>query len=116
MRRKAFAMEQCMVSIHVDIEKLEWTPGSAKYGPAVIHDGKENFRQKSSATGARKVAVLLCCRRFHRRRESLSKLLRSRAPTSMSSTFKAAAAQSPDSRCAPPPTTRSTRKARCTAL
>ena len=35
-----------MVSIHVDIEKLEWTPGSAKYGPAVIHDGKEILQTK----------------------------------------------------------------------
>lgn len=30
-----------MVSIHVDIEKLEWIPGSAKYGPVALHDGKE---------------------------------------------------------------------------
>jgi hypothetical protein len=30
-----------MVSIHVDIEKLEWRPGSAKYGPVTIHEGKE---------------------------------------------------------------------------
>ena len=35
-----------MVSIHVDIEKLEWIPGSAKYGPAVIHDGKEILQTK----------------------------------------------------------------------
>jgi hypothetical protein len=35
-----------MVSIHVDIEKLEWAPGSAKYGPAVIHDGKEILQTK----------------------------------------------------------------------
>jgi hypothetical protein len=30
-----------MVSIYVDIEKLEWMPGSAKYGPVAIHEGKE---------------------------------------------------------------------------
>lgn len=30
-----------MVSIHIDLEKLEWNPGSAKYGPVALHDGKE---------------------------------------------------------------------------
>ncbi len=30
-----------MVSIHVDLEKLEWRPGSAKYGPVALHEGKE---------------------------------------------------------------------------
>ncbi len=30
-----------MVSIHVDLEKLEWRPGSAKYGPVAVHEGKE---------------------------------------------------------------------------
>jgi hypothetical protein len=30
-----------MVSTHVDVEKLEWRPGSAKYGPVAIHEGKE---------------------------------------------------------------------------
>ena len=30
-----------MVSIHVSIEKLEWMPGSAKYGQVAIHEGKE---------------------------------------------------------------------------
>ena len=35
-----------MVSIHVDIEKLEWTPGSAKYGAVAIHDGKEIIQSK----------------------------------------------------------------------
>ena len=30
-----------MVSIHVDVEKLKWKPGSAKYGPVAVHDGKE---------------------------------------------------------------------------
>src|SRR5215467_4375984 len=34
-------MEGNMVSIHVDIEKLEWRPGSAKYGLVAIHEGKE---------------------------------------------------------------------------
>jgi len=34
-------MEGNMVSIHVDIEKLEWRPGSAKYGPVAVHEGKE---------------------------------------------------------------------------
>jgi hypothetical protein len=35
-----------MVSIYVDIEKLEWTGGSAKYGPAAVHDGKEIMQSK----------------------------------------------------------------------
>jgi hypothetical protein len=35
-----------MVSIHVDIEKLEWTPGSAKYGAAAVYDGKEIIQSK----------------------------------------------------------------------
>jgi hypothetical protein len=35
-----------MVSIHLDIEKLEWKPGSAKYGPVAIHDGKEIIQSK----------------------------------------------------------------------
>ena len=30
-----------MVSIHVDIEKLEWMPDSAKHGPVAIHEGRE---------------------------------------------------------------------------
>jgi hypothetical protein len=30
-----------MVSIHVDLEKLEWRPGSAKYGPVAVHEGDE---------------------------------------------------------------------------
>jgi hypothetical protein len=35
-----------MASIDVDIEKLEWMPGSAKYGPAALHDGKEIMENK----------------------------------------------------------------------
>lgn len=35
-----------MVSIHVDIEELEWRPGSAKYGPVAIHEGKEIIQSK----------------------------------------------------------------------
>lgn len=46
MLRKSFAMEGRMVSIHVDIDNLEWTPGSAKYGAAAIHDGKEIIQSK----------------------------------------------------------------------
>ena len=30
-----------MVSIHVDLEKLEWKPGSAKYGAVAVHEGEE---------------------------------------------------------------------------
>ena len=30
-----------MVSIHADLEKLEWRPGSAKYGPVAVHESKE---------------------------------------------------------------------------
>jgi hypothetical protein len=39
-------MEAAMVSIHVDIDKLEWRPGSAKYGPVAVHDGKEIIESK----------------------------------------------------------------------
>jgi hypothetical protein len=35
-----------MVSIHVDVEKLEWTPGSAKYGSRAIHHGEEIIQSK----------------------------------------------------------------------
>jgi hypothetical protein len=35
-----------MVSIHVDIEKVEWGPGSAKYGAVAVHDGKEIMQNK----------------------------------------------------------------------
>jgi hypothetical protein len=37
-----------MVSIHVDIEKLEWTPGSAKYGAAAVYDGKGDRSEQDS--------------------------------------------------------------------
>jgi len=30
-----------MASVHVNIENLEWRPGSAKYGRAALHEGKE---------------------------------------------------------------------------
>ena len=35
-----------MVSIHVDIDELEWMPGSAKYGAVAIHDEKEIIESK----------------------------------------------------------------------
>lgn len=35
-----------MTSIHVDSDNVEWKPGSAKYGPAAIHDGKEIIQSK----------------------------------------------------------------------
>jgi hypothetical protein len=35
-----------MVSIHVDIDQLEWMPGSAKYGAVAVHDGKEIIESK----------------------------------------------------------------------
>ena len=35
-----------MVSIHVDIDELEWMPGSAKYGVVAIHDDKEIIQSK----------------------------------------------------------------------
>jgi hypothetical protein len=35
-----------MASIHVDIEKLAWRPGSAKYGKAATHDGQEIIQSK----------------------------------------------------------------------
>jgi hypothetical protein len=39
-------MEGCMVSIHVDLDELEWMPGSAKYGAVAIHNGKEIIQSK----------------------------------------------------------------------
>jgi hypothetical protein len=39
-------LEERMVSIHVDMDELEWMPGSAKYGPAAIDDGKEIIQSK----------------------------------------------------------------------
>lgn len=35
-----------MASVHVDIENVEWRPGSAKYGPAALHEGKEIIESK----------------------------------------------------------------------
>jgi hypothetical protein len=35
-----------MVSIHVDLDELEWMPGSAKYGAVAIHNGKEIIQSK----------------------------------------------------------------------
>ena len=35
-----------MVSIHVDIEQAEWTPGIPFYGPAARYDGKDIVQLK----------------------------------------------------------------------
>jgi hypothetical protein len=35
-----------MVSINIDIENVEWRPGSAKYGAAALYDGKEIIQSK----------------------------------------------------------------------
>src|SRR6202140_749902 len=35
-----------MVSIHVDIEEAEWTPGIPFYGPAARYDGKDIVQLK----------------------------------------------------------------------
>jgi hypothetical protein len=35
-----------MVSTHVDIEKAEWTAGTAFYGPAAVYDGKDIVQLK----------------------------------------------------------------------
>jgi len=35
-----------MASVHVDIENVEWRPGSEKFGPAALHEGKEIIRSK----------------------------------------------------------------------
>jgi hypothetical protein len=35
-----------MVSIHVDIEEAEWTPGISFYGPAARYDGKDIVQLK----------------------------------------------------------------------
>ncbi|HUN39629.1 MAG TPA: hypothetical protein VMU81_05010 [Acetobacteraceae bacterium] len=36
-----------MASIHVDIENVAWRPGSAKYGPSALHEGKEIMQSKT---------------------------------------------------------------------
>ena len=35
-----------MTSIHVDLDGIEWTPGSAYKGPAALYQGKEVFYRK----------------------------------------------------------------------
>ena len=35
-----------MVSTHVDIDKAEWTPGTAFYGPTALDEGKEIVQLK----------------------------------------------------------------------
>jgi|SRR5215469_1255070 len=40
------SQEGGMASIHVDIEELEWKPGSAKYGPAATYGGEEIIQSK----------------------------------------------------------------------
>jgi hypothetical protein len=35
-----------MVSTHVDIENVEWTPGIPCYGPAAVYDGKDIVQLK----------------------------------------------------------------------
>jgi len=35
-----------MVSTHFDIDKAEWTPGTAFYGPTALHEGKEIVQLK----------------------------------------------------------------------
>ena len=35
-----------MVSTHVDLDKAEWTPGTAFYGPAAVYEGKEIVQLK----------------------------------------------------------------------
>ena len=59
--------------------------------------------------------VLRCCPGFRPRRGSSSRSSRSHGRTNMSSISKVVAAQSRASRRAPPTTTRSIRKANCTA-
>src|SRR5260370_20605953 len=34
-------MHAGMVSIHIDLEKLDWRPGSAQYVPVALHAGTE---------------------------------------------------------------------------
>jgi hypothetical protein len=104
-----------MVSIHVDIDELEWMPGSTKYGTVAIHDGKEIIQSKILSDRRQRAAVLHYCPEFHHRRESLSKLSRSPARMNTSSTSRAAAAQNPASLHAALAATRSTRKGRCIA-
>ena len=35
-----------MASIHVDIEKAEWTPGTPFYGPAAVYQGQDSGQLK----------------------------------------------------------------------
>ena len=35
-----------MISIHVDLDQAEWTPGTAFYGPAALHEGREIVQLK----------------------------------------------------------------------
>jgi len=35
-----------MASVRIDIENTEWRPGSAKYGSAALHEGKEIIQSK----------------------------------------------------------------------
>ena len=35
-----------MTSIHVDLDSIEWTPGSAYKGPGALYQGQEVFYRK----------------------------------------------------------------------
>jgi hypothetical protein len=35
-----------MTSIHVDLDRIEWTPGSAYKGPNALYQGQEVFYRK----------------------------------------------------------------------
>ena len=35
-----------MASTHIDLDNVEWRPGSAKYGPMALHEGKEIIQSK----------------------------------------------------------------------
>ena len=35
-----------MTSIHVDLDRMKWTPGSAYKGPEVLYQGQEVYYRK----------------------------------------------------------------------
>ena len=95
-----------MVSIHVDIEEAEWTPGIPFYGPAARYDGKDIVQLKVLSDRRAEAAGSRGSANSRRRRASLSRSSRPPFPTSMSSISKAAARQNRAPRRAPRAATR----------
>jgi hypothetical protein len=76
-----------MTSIHVDLDSIEWTPGSAYKGSDALYQGQEVFHRKVLSDRRREGGGLTvpCRRRFVRRRENWSKPSPWRDPRNMSS-------------------------------